>query len=75
LFLGEDEMTESKMIGQNITAKQEGDKLILEIDLSKEIGLSSTGKMMGIASTGGFVPLFNMTKEFKVNLYLGERVR
>jgi hypothetical protein len=41
------------MTMQNIEIKVEGQKLILTIDLSKEIGLSSTGKTVLIASTGG----------------------
>jgi len=63
------------VVGQNVQAKQEGDTLLLAIDLSKTIGLSSSGKMMGIASTGGFTPLFATTergKQIKLNLYLGE---
>lgn len=64
-------------VGQNVTAKQEGDNLILVIDLSKTIGPSSSGKMMGIASTGGFIPLFAQSprgKPIKLNLFLGEKV-
>lgn len=66
-------------IGQNVTAKQTGNTLVLEIDLEQTIGLSSSGKMMGIASTGGFVPVpvFNLDllrgKAIKLNLYLGEK--
>jgi hypothetical protein len=38
---------------QNVTLKVEGTKLVIEVDLSKEIGPSSSGKTMLIASTEG----------------------
>lgn len=63
-------------IAPNLEMEQDGEKLILKIDLSKTIGLSSTGKMMGIASTGGFITLPVETsrgKTVKLNLYLGEK--
>ena len=48
---------ETYNIGENIIAKTEGKKLILEIDLCKEIGLSGSGKNMKIASSGGNVTI------------------
>lgn len=38
---------------QNVTLKVEGNKLIIDVDLSKEIGPSSRGKTTLIASTEG----------------------
>lgn len=37
---------------QNVTAKIVGKKLMIEVDLSKQIGPSSSGKTILIASTG-----------------------
>jgi ABC-type polar amino acid transport system ATPase subunit len=36
---------------QNVTLKVEGNKLIIDVDLSKEIGPSSSGKTTLIASS------------------------
>ena len=40
-------------IGKNIEARIEKNKLILEIDLSQDFGLSSSGKSRIIASSEG----------------------
>jgi len=40
-------------IGDNIEARVEGRKLIIEIDLDQDFGLSSTGKSTTIASSRG----------------------
>lgn len=42
---------------KNIEMKIEGEKLIITVDLSKEYGLSSSGKSITIASTEGNVSL------------------
>lgn len=63
-------------VAENVVVAQQGNKLIVTVDLEKTIGLSSTGKMMGIASTGGFVSLPVSTsrkKSIKMNLYIGEK--
>jgi hypothetical protein len=63
-------------IAPNLTAKQEGSELTLKIDLGKTVGPSSSGKMMGIANTGGFTQLAvdnPRGKDVKLNLYLGEK--
>jgi hypothetical protein len=39
---------------KNIDAQIEGNTLILKIDLTKNYGLSSTGKSLTVASSGGF---------------------
>jgi hypothetical protein len=38
---------------QNVTMRIDGNKLVIEVDLTKEIGPSSSGKTMLIASTEG----------------------
>ena len=38
---------------QNIDMKRDGDRLMIEIDLSKEFGPSSSGKTVIVASTRG----------------------
>ena len=55
--------------GDNIRADLVGGKLIIVIDTEQEIGLSSTGKMMGVASTGGFIKL---PGGLKGNIYIGK---
>lgn len=39
----------------NITMRVEGNKLILEVDLTKEFGLTSSQKSIKVASTDGNV--------------------
>jgi hypothetical protein len=38
---------------QNVAMRVDGDKLVIAVDLSKEIGPSSSGKTILIASTEG----------------------
>lgn len=57
-------------IGNNVKATLHDELLILIIDPAQTIGLSSTGKMMGIASTNGFVM---MPGGLKGNLYIGKK--
>ncbi len=40
-------------IGQNIAATIDGKKLVIEIDLSKSLGESKSGKSINIATTNG----------------------
>ncbi len=42
---------------KNIEAKVQGDKLVITIDLTKDFGLSGSGKSIIIASTEGNVPV------------------
>ena len=42
---------------ENIKMELKGNKLVIEIDLSKEFGLSSTGKSKTVASTKGNVAI------------------
>lgn len=56
--------------GENLQAVVKDSKLILVMDLKVNLGPSSTGKMLGIASTGGFA-LF--PGGLKGNLYIGRK--
>lgn len=38
---------------ENVTIKVEKKKMIIELDITKEIGLSKSGKSMNIATTNG----------------------
>ncbi|HLG42681.1 MAG TPA: hypothetical protein VI643_04890 [Planctomycetota bacterium] len=42
---------------QNIQMRRDGDKLIVEIDLSKDFGPSASGKTLIVASTRGNAPV------------------
>ena len=44
-------------IGQNVFAKVDGGKLIIECDMGANLGASATGKSLKIASTGGNVSI------------------
>lgn len=43
--------------GKNVKMTVESNKLIIEIDLTKEYGLSSSGKSVTVATTAGNVPV------------------
>ncbi len=58
-------------VGENIKATKQGNLLVLVIDTSVEIGESSSGKMMGNASTGGFTAL---PGNLKGNIYVGRKL-
>ena len=38
---------------KNVLVRVEGDKLVIEVDLTKTFGLSSSGKSLTVASTNG----------------------
>jgi hypothetical protein len=65
-----------KPVADNVEIMQAMNKLFIVVDLEKTVGLSSSGKMMGIASTGGFLSLVGVTstrgKRIKMNMYIGE---
>ncbi len=42
---------------KNVVQRVEGNKLVLEIDLTQNHGLSSTGKTTVVASSGGFAKI------------------
>lgn len=62
-----DDMSE---VGENLKAAKQGSLLVLVIDTSEEIGPSSSGKMMGLASTGGFA---GFPGGLKGNVYVGKK--
>jgi hypothetical protein len=66
------EIDTSKMteVGQNVLAQIVDGKLVLVIDTKVNLGPSSTGKMIGVASTSGFA-LF--PGNLKGNIYLGRK--
>lgn len=57
-------------VGNNVAAGKFGNLLVFVVDTTREIGLSSTGKMMGLGSTGGFAPL---PGGLKGNIYVGKK--
>jgi len=64
------ETKNARLVGENVHVAEEGNYLVLIVDLTKQIGLSSTGKMMGVASTQGFTVLSN---SLKGNVYIGKK--
>jgi len=56
-------------IGKNIVATLTGNKLTLEIDLSKEFGPSKSGKTTVIASTNGNRPIIGSNAVIGLNVY------
>lgn len=63
--------TDSMMqVGDNVKAAKQGSLLVLVIDTSEEIGPSSSGKMIGHGSTGGFASL---PGNLKGNIYVGRK--
>ena len=72
-------MAKTQALGSNITARMEGTKLIIEVDATENLGLSSSGKMREIANSGGFQVLRleglpDQDKIYKLNLYFGTKV-
>lgn len=61
-----DEMNE---VGDNLSAVKVGNYLILVTDTTVDIGPSKSGKMDGIASTGGFARL---SSGINGNVYIGK---
>jgi hypothetical protein len=64
------DLSHAELVGNNVKALEVGGRLVLVIDTRQEIGLSSSGKMMGIASTGGFTLL---PQGLKGNIYIGKK--
>ena len=60
----------AERVGENVKCLRQDGKLFLLIDEGQEIGPSSSGKMMGVASTGGFTTI---PGGLKLNLYLGKK--
>jgi hypothetical protein len=53
----QDRQKELELMAKNIETRVQGDKLVITIDLSKNYGLSSSGKSLIIASSEGNVPV------------------
>ena len=60
----------AETIGQNISIEVKGDKAIITIDLSHRGGLSSSGKSVIVASTGGNVPIPGTNVILGLNAYV-----
>lgn len=57
-------------VGQNVEMSLEGNKLTVTIDLSREFGISGSGKSRIVASTGGNVSVpGNESVKIGVNVY------
>jgi len=54
---------------KNVEMSIEGSVLTIRVDLSKEFGLSSTGKTIIIASTEGNVAIPNRQEKIGLNVY------
>jgi hypothetical protein len=67
LTINTDQMRE---VGDNVLATVQDGKLILVMDTSVDLGPSSSGKMTGIASTGGFQ---GFPGGLKGNVYIGKK--
>lgn len=67
ITINPDSMSE---VGENLKAVKQGSLLILVVDTSVEIGPSSSGKMIGHGSTGGFAAL---PGNLKGNVYIGRK--
>jgi hypothetical protein len=65
------DMKDTQLVGENIAVAKVDNKLVIVVDLTSEVGMSSTGKMMGIASTGGFA---FFPGNLKGNIYIGRKV-
>lgn len=60
---------QSTNIGTNVEMKLEGSKLTLIIDISKEQGMSASGKNMIVATTSGNVAIPGTDIKMGLNLY------
>jgi hypothetical protein len=57
-------------IGTNISIEVKGDKAIITINLAHRGGLSSSGKSVIVASTGGNVPIPGTNVILGLNAYV-----
>lgn len=56
--------------GENILATTVGEKLVIVVDLTRNVGRSSTGKMLGVAKTSGFQ---SFPGNLRGNIYIGKK--
>ena len=54
---------------KNVEMKVEGNILTIKVDLTKEFGLSSSGKTIIIASTEGNVSILDRGEKVGLNVY------
>lgn len=54
---------------KNIEMSVEGNMLTIKVDLSKDFGLSSSGKSVVIATTEGNVPIGDGEERIGLNIY------
>ena len=64
---------ELKKVGENLKMVVKDDMLILVVDLKEEIGVSASGKMMGIASTAGFTKIADFDKPLSMNVWVRKK--
>jgi len=60
---------------RNVETKTEGDKLIITVDLSKDLGLSKSGKSKLIASTEGNTSIDTKRGKVQVGLNVYQAAR
>jgi len=60
---------------RNVETKTEGDKLIITVDLSKDLGLSKSGKSKLIASTEGNASIDTERGKVQVGLNVYQAAR
>jgi len=59
-----------QQVGQNVSAGMVNGVLVLVVDPKANLGPSSTGKMIGVANTGGFTLL---PAGLRGNIYIGRK--
>lgn len=60
----------TQTVGQNVELRLDGNKLTITVDLSKQLGISGSGKSQIIASTGGNVSVpGNESVKIGLNIY------
>lgn len=64
------DLSNMQEVGDNVRAAKQGSLLVIVVDTNQEIGPSSSGKMMGLGSTGGFQ---SFPGNLKGNLYIGKK--
>ena len=57
-------------IDSNVKATVDGDYLVLVVDTTKDLGLSSSGKMRAVGNTSGFQ---QMPNGLRGNVYIGKK--
>lgn len=67
-------MANEKMVmGTNVVAEVKGDKLIIEIDLKQDHGLSSSGKTKVIGTTSGTKKVMTPAGEIMIGVNVNKK--